>query len=39
MATGNFASKERALEIGEFFKANPVEQAARTIEQSIESVN
>lgn len=36
--TGGFTSLERAAEVENFFKANPVPSAARTIEQSLERI-
>ncbi|XP_063900761.1 puromycin-sensitive aminopeptidase-like [Zophobas morio] len=38
VATKNFASKEKAQEIREFFTVHPTESALRTIENSIERV-
>ncbi|KAL8585740.1 hypothetical protein ACOMHN_056369 [Nucella lapillus] len=36
--TENFVTEEKAKEVKEFFKANPVEAAERTVEQSIENI-
>lgn len=36
--TENFVTEDKAKEVKEFFKANPVEAAERTVEQSIENI-
>lgn len=38
VATGNFSSEEKALEVEAFFKSHPAPAAERTIQQSLENI-